>query len=127
MGYGMMWGISSTFPAFFPKQEYGLMQAVFTGLGAFGTLIVTLIISLCAMSDIQIFEVLLILSITVLVTSALSFYYRYISELKEYMVNKYRIEAHLLPFTTANLKLATASTATASSNSNTIKSKYARL
>ena len=104
VGYGMMWGISSTFPAFFPKQEYGIMLAIFTGLGAFGTLIVTLIISLCAMSDIQIFEVLLILSITVLVTSALSFYYRYTCEVKDSTVNKYRIEAHLSPFASDNSK-----------------------
>lgn len=72
VGYGMMWTINCNYPIFLSSCDFTTILALSQMLGALGTLIFTLVVSLFELGNAATFSVLLVLSLATLgVTCAL--------------------------------------------------------
>lgn len=82
VGYGMMWCVTSGYPLFLGRYDYGIVLAFFQGLGSFGTLIFATLVTALNLNNAGLFTALLIAAVLTLLVTLLAYLDRLSTEPK---------------------------------------------
>jgi hypothetical protein len=79
-GYGMMWCVMITFPAFFPALDFALLYCFMQFMSIFGTLALTLVVALMHLDNTETFVTLMVASLVTVAATVILMLSRFSSE-----------------------------------------------